>query len=92
VPGRVFVTYRRDDERAMAARIRDRLAASFGNAKVFMDVDNLLAGQRFDRELEKALGHTDVSASSAHGGWTYSPDARRALCLSSALMLRRRAR
>ena len=25
-----------------------------------MDVDNLLAGQRFDRELEKALGETDV--------------------------------
>jgi len=25
-----------------------------------MDVDNLLAGQRFDRELEKALAQTDV--------------------------------
>ncbi len=25
-----------------------------------MDVDNLLAGQRFDIELEKALGETDV--------------------------------
>ena len=44
----------------MAARIRVRLAAPFGNANVFTDVDNLLAGQRFDRELEKALGQTDV--------------------------------
>jgi len=58
--GKIFVNYRRDDERAMAARIRDRLAQTFGEANVFMDVDNLLAGQRFDRELEKALGQTDV--------------------------------
>ena len=27
---------------------------------VFMDVENLLAGERFERELEKALGQTDV--------------------------------
>lgn len=60
MPGRIFVNYRRDDERAMAARIRDRLAQAFGNANVFMDVDNLIAGQRFDRELEKALVETDV--------------------------------
>ena len=60
MPGKVFVNYRRDDEPAMAARIRDRLAATFGDANVFMDVDNLLAGQRFDKELEKALDQTDV--------------------------------
>jgi len=60
MPGKIFVNYRRDDARDMAARIRDRLAATFGDANVFMDVDNLLAGQRFDRELEKALGQTDV--------------------------------
>ena len=55
VPGKIFVNYRRDDERAVAARVRDRLAATFGDANVFMDVDHLLAGQRFDQELEKAL-------------------------------------
>jgi TIR domain-containing protein len=60
MPGKIFVNYRRDDARDMAARIRDRLAATFGASNVFMDVDNLLAGQRFDRELEKALGQTDV--------------------------------
>ena len=58
--GKIFVNYRRDDERAMAARVRDRLAQAFGNANVFMDVDNLMAGQRFDKELEKALAETDV--------------------------------
>jgi chemotaxis protein histidine kinase CheA len=60
MPGKIFVNYRRDDERAVAARVRDRLAQTFGEANVFMDVDNLLAGQRFDRELEKALEQTDV--------------------------------
>lgn len=60
MPGKIFVNYRRDDARDMAARIRDRLAAAFGEANVFMDVDNLMAGQRFDKELEKALAETDV--------------------------------
>ena len=59
----------------MVARIGDRLAASFGNANVFMDVDNLLAGRRFDRELAKALGHTDVLLRHPPTGWTYSTDA-----------------
>jgi hypothetical protein len=39
MPGKIFVNYRRDDERAMAAmaaRIRDRVAATFGEANVFM--------------------------------------------------------
>ena len=60
VAGKIFVNYRRDDERAMAARVRDRLAAAFGEANVFMDVDNLLPGQRFDQELDRALAQTDV--------------------------------
>lgn len=50
--GKIFVNYRRDDVRDVAARVRDRLAQTFGGANVFMDVDNLMAGQRFDRELE----------------------------------------
>ena len=56
----MFVNYRRDDERSAAARVRDRLAAAFGGSNVFMDVDNLTAGQRFDKELEKALSQTDI--------------------------------
>jgi hypothetical protein len=58
--GKLFINYRRDDTRDMAARIRDRLAATFGDTNVFMDVDDLMAGQRFDKELEKALDETDV--------------------------------
>jgi hypothetical protein len=57
---KIFINYRREDSRDMAARTRDRLASIFGEDKVFMDVDNLRAGQRFDRELEQALGRTDI--------------------------------
>lgn len=58
--GKIFINYRRDDDPNGAARVRDGLAASFGKANLFMDVDNLLAGQRFDEELAKALAQCDV--------------------------------
>ncbi len=57
---KIFVSYRRDDGAASAARLRDRLSAAFGAGNVFMDVDDLLVGQRFDKELEKVLAQTDV--------------------------------
>ena len=57
---RIFVNYRRDDAKAEAARLHDRLAQSFGAANVFMDVDNLLPGERFDLRLKEALAGTDV--------------------------------
>ena len=60
VAGKIFVNYRRDDAKAEAARLHDRLAQSFGAANVFMDVDNLLPGERFDLRLKEALAGTDV--------------------------------
>ena len=58
--GRIFISYRRDDARGDARAIRDRLARKFGEPNVFMDVDSLLAGQRFDHQLDKALADCDV--------------------------------
>lgn len=57
---RIFISYRRDDAAGDARGIRDRLVRKFGKSAIFMDVDNLLAGQRFDRELETALSQCDV--------------------------------
>src|SRR5262245_39828186 len=78
MPGKIFVNYRRDDERSTAARIRDRLAATFGDANIFLDVDDLLAGQRFDTELEKALGQTDVFLAVIGPRWLQLLDEREA--------------
>jgi tetratricopeptide (TPR) repeat protein len=58
--GKIFICYRRRDEPGGASRLYDRLIKRFGKANVFMDVDNLLPGQRFDRELDKALSQCDV--------------------------------
>ncbi len=58
--GKIFISYRRDDVRADARDIAGRLSRAFGERNVFMDVDNLLAGQRFDQELETALAQCDV--------------------------------
>jgi TIR domain len=60
MPGKIFVNYRRGDDRSTAARIRDRLALAFGDANVFMDVDNMRPGERFDLKLAEALAQTDV--------------------------------
>jgi hypothetical protein len=58
--GKIFVSYRREDAPGDARSIYDRLGRCFGEGNVFMDVDRLLAGQRFDLELDKALAKCDV--------------------------------
>jgi hypothetical protein len=62
VSPRIFISYRREDASAQAARLRDRLASAdaFGETNVFMDVDRLRAGQDFEAELNHALGKTDI--------------------------------
>jgi len=65
----IFINYRRADSRADAARIYDRLIAAFGRSAVFMDVDNLRVGQRFDRQLQKALNKSDVFLSVIGTHW-----------------------
>jgi len=51
--GKIFISYRREDDPSAAARVRDALAARFGKASLFMDVDSLAAGQRFDEQPRK---------------------------------------
>jgi S1-C subfamily serine protease len=68
--GRIFISYRRDDARADARSIHDRLARKFGDANVFMDVDSLMAGQRFDRQLDEALANCDVLLAVMGSRWT----------------------
>ena len=58
--GKIFVNYRRDDVRADARDIAGRLSCTFGRRNVFMDVDNLIAGQRFDQQLETSLAQCDI--------------------------------
>jgi hypothetical protein len=52
---KIFISYRREDEPGEARSIRDRLAQTFGDKAIFMDVDNLVAGTNYARELDAAL-------------------------------------
>ena len=76
--GEIFISYRRDDDPSAAARVRDGLAAKFGPANVFMDVDELLAGQRFDEELAKALAECDVLIAIIGPRWSEQLENRKA--------------
>jgi TPR repeat protein len=58
--GRIFISYRRDDAPADARGLRERLGRAFGASNVFMDVDSLMAGERFERVLDQALEKSDV--------------------------------
>lgn len=58
--GKIFISYRRNDSPGDARSIRDRLASAFGEGNVFMDVDALEAGQKFEAELSKSLSQCDV--------------------------------
>ncbi|MDH5340478.1 MAG: DUF1566 domain-containing protein [Rubrivivax sp.] len=51
----IFISYRRDDARADAGRLHDRLAAHFGHRHVFMDVDDIAPGEDFAQRLETTL-------------------------------------
>ena len=52
---KIYISYRCDDDPSAAARVRDGLARGLRRSALFIDVDNLRAGQRFDEELAKAL-------------------------------------
>lgn len=60
MPNRVFISYRREDGAASARSICDRLGQVFGSNNIFMDVDSLVPGQRFDIELNRALSQCKV--------------------------------
>jgi hypothetical protein len=57
---RIFVSYRREDSAAYAGRLYDALAAHFGSANVFMDIDTISPGTDFVDVIDQALDKCDV--------------------------------
>ena len=47
IPAQIFICYRRDDAAGHAGRLRDRLAAAFGDSQVFLDIDQVGIGEDF---------------------------------------------
>jgi hypothetical protein len=56
----IFISYRRADAAGYARAVYDVLAQRFGAERVFMDVDDIAAGQAFDAALVQAVGAARV--------------------------------
>jgi len=56
----IFISYRRDDAAGYARAVYDELARHFGAARVFIDVDDIGAGQKFDEVIDSAVGESEV--------------------------------
>lgn len=57
---RVFVSYRRDDSKHSAARLATLLSDDPQVKSVFLDIDDIAAGESFPDRLDAALGQSDV--------------------------------
>ena len=58
--GQIFISYRRDDTAGYARALHDALAQQFGAERVFIDVDDIGAGQAFDARIVQAIGQARV--------------------------------
>lgn len=76
--GKIFISYRRDDVKADARAIYDRLAAKYGAAGVFMDVRDLSPGHVFDEIITDALAQSDVLLAVIGPNWMNLLSARMA--------------
>src|SRR5690349_17683735 len=59
-PGRIFISYRRDETDFPASWLYERLAAHFGPDQVFKDVDSIELGDDFAEVITNAVGACDV--------------------------------
>ena len=60
VPGRIFVSYRREDTAFPAGWLYDRLASHFGSDQVFKDIDSIKPGDNPIEVITAAVGSCDV--------------------------------
>jgi hypothetical protein len=55
MPDKIFINYRREDSIGTAGRLHDRLAHTFGQNNIFMDVDHVPAGVDFVMHLNSRV-------------------------------------
>ena len=56
----IFISYRRDDSAGYARAVYDELARRFGAERIFIDVDDIGAGQSFVDVIRQAVGESQV--------------------------------
>ena len=72
--GGVFISYRRQESSGITGRLYDRLAARFGDAQVFMDVDTIALGADFTQVVAQAVSNCTVLLAVIGPGWLTAAD------------------
>ena len=73
-PGRIFLSYRREETDFPAGWLHDRLAAHFGRDQVFRDVDDIPLGASFPEVIAKAVASCDVLLALIGAQWVTITD------------------
>jgi hypothetical protein len=76
VPGKIFISYRRDDSAGHAGRVHDRLVMEFGRDVLFMDVDAVPLGSNFVKVLQDEVGKCDMLLAIIGPNWLEAKDQR----------------
>ena len=66
---KIFLSYRRSDDRHLAGRLRDMLARELGDDNVFFDVDSITAGEDFRVAIREYIDDTDVMIALIGSRW-----------------------
>jgi WD40 repeat protein len=80
-PGRIFISYRREETAYPAGWLFDRLASHFGRDQVFKDVDSIEPGDDFVERITSAVESCDVLLALIGDRWLAitNPDGQRRL-------------
>lgn len=73
VPGRIFISYRREETAYPAGWLYDRLASRYGG-QVFKDVDSIQLGDDFVDVITRAVGSCDVLLALIGDRWLTTTD------------------
>jgi TIR domain len=72
--GGVFISYRRQESSGIAGQLYDRVAARFGDDRVFMDVDAIALGVDFTQIVAQAVNDCAVLLAVIGPGWLTAVD------------------
>jgi hypothetical protein len=73
-PGRIFISYRREETAYPAGWLYDRLADRYGGGQIFKDVDSIELGDDFVEVITRAVGYCDVLLALIGKQWVTSID------------------
>lgn len=58
--GKIFITYRRSDTQGYAGRLSDSLENYFGGNRIFRDIDDIIGGSEFAKDIENQMSSADA--------------------------------